>query len=41
VRTLASTKELLVVNAGDRPATSVVDGKTLDLGPYEVRWIGR
>jgi hypothetical protein len=41
VRTLASTEELLVVNAGDRPATSVVDGKTLDLGPYEVRWIGR
>jgi hypothetical protein len=41
VRTLASAKQLLVVNAGDQAAKSEVDGRALDLGPYEVRWIDR
>ncbi|MCW2915656.1 MAG: xylan 1,4-beta-xylosidase [Actinomycetia bacterium] len=41
VRTLASDKQLLVVNAGGQAAKSDVAGKTLDLGPYEVRWINK
>jgi Glycosyl hydrolases family 39 len=41
VRTLASAKELLVVNTSGQAATGDVDGKALNLGPYEVRWIGK
>jgi hypothetical protein len=41
VRTLASADQLLVVNAGGQTARSEIGGTTLELGPYEVRWIDR
>ncbi|MEV4438816.1 xylan 1,4-beta-xylosidase [Streptomyces sp. NPDC049577] len=40
VRALASGSTLLVVNTQDRGITAHVDGRTLDLGAYEVRWLG-
>ncbi|MEU2868247.1 xylan 1,4-beta-xylosidase [Streptomyces olivoreticuli] len=40
VRVLASDAAILVVNTQNRPLTATVDGHTLDLGPYDVRWLG-
>ncbi|MFE0043303.1 glycoside hydrolase family protein [Streptomyces albireticuli] len=39
VRALASEATALVVNTQDRPVTVTVDGRGVDLGPYEIRWL--
>ncbi|GAA0456462.1 hypothetical protein GCM10009544_18940 [Streptomyces stramineus] len=39
LRVLASDTALLVVNTRDEPVSARVDGRTVDLGPYEVRWL--
>ncbi|PHQ48457.1 xylan 1,4-beta-xylosidase [Streptomyces cinnamoneus] len=39
LRTLAAGDALLVVNTSDRGVTARVDGRTVDLGAYEARWL--
>lgn len=41
VRVLAQAEQMVVVNTMARPARTRIDGKALDLGPYEVKWLGR
>ncbi|MGW7055046.1 xylan 1,4-beta-xylosidase [Streptomyces sp. NPDC054887] len=41
VRVLADEEVVLVVNTLDRPVEAKTDGKSLDLRPYEVRWLPR
>ncbi|SDJ94354.1 xylan 1,4-beta-xylosidase [Streptomyces indicus] len=41
VRVLADDEALLVVNTVDRTTKVTVDGKRLELGPYEVHWARR
>lgn len=41
VRVLAQKNKAIVVNTADRAVRTAVGDKSLDLGPYEVRWIGR
>ncbi|GHF40731.1 hypothetical protein GCM10010218_22670 [Streptomyces mashuensis] len=39
VRVLAAGSTALAVNTQDRPVTAQVDGRALDLGAWEVRWL--
>ncbi|MCD0448250.1 xylan 1,4-beta-xylosidase [Actinocorallia sp. API 0066] len=41
VHTLASGTDLLIVNTSESPLTADVDGKSVDLKPYEIRWTNR
>ncbi|MFG2719255.1 xylan 1,4-beta-xylosidase [Streptomyces sp. NPDC048416] len=41
VRVLASAKDMLVVNTLDRPVDAEIDGRSLRLAAYEVRWLTR
>src|SRR5690606_4170306 len=41
VRVLAQPARMLVVNASAGRVRAQVDGRSLDLAPYEVRWISR
>lgn len=41
VRVLAQPKKMVVVNTQDESLTVDVDGKKVDLGPYEIRWLDR
>ncbi|MBV7695284.1 xylan 1,4-beta-xylosidase [Streptomyces sp. TRM70350] len=41
VRVLATDRTLLVVNTRDRTVSANVDGKRLDLGAYDVKWLKR
>ncbi|MFJ4471474.1 xylan 1,4-beta-xylosidase [Streptomyces sp. NPDC089424] len=41
VRVLATARTLLVVNTRDRAGAAEVDGRRLDLRPYEVKWVAR
>ncbi|MEK8170235.1 hypothetical protein NKH77_12220 [Streptomyces sp. M19] len=41
VRVLADDDTVLVVNTLDRPIKARVDGRTFDMGPYALRWLGR
>nr|WP_261989103.1 xylan 1,4-beta-xylosidase [Streptomyces sp. uw30] len=39
VRVLADDKAMLVVNTLDRPVKAEIDGRTVDLDGYQVRWL--
>jgi hypothetical protein len=39
VQVLGDKQQLLVVNTSASPATAVVNGNTLSLAGYEVRWV--
>ncbi|MGI5168793.1 xylan 1,4-beta-xylosidase [Spirillospora sp. CA-253888] len=39
VRVLAQPRRMVAVNTGGRPARSTINGRALDLGPYEIRWV--
>ncbi|MEW2356191.1 xylan 1,4-beta-xylosidase [Spirillospora sp. NPDC029432] len=41
VRVLAQARQMVVVNGSARPVRPRIDGKPLELGPYEVRWVAR
>ncbi|MCP2339905.1 GH39 family glycosyl hydrolase [Actinomadura rupiterrae] len=41
VRVLAQAHEMVIVNTSSRPVSAQVDGRGLDLAPYEVRWATR
>ncbi|WP_433327054.1 xylan 1,4-beta-xylosidase [Spirillospora sp. CA-294931] len=41
VRVLAQRGQMVTVNGTGRPVRTLIEGKALDLGPYEVKWIGR
>ncbi|MFD9562858.1 xylan 1,4-beta-xylosidase [Streptomyces sp. NPDC059994] len=41
IRVLASGKSVLVVNTLDRPVQARVDGRSVPLAAYEVRWLDR
>ncbi|MGP4003771.1 xylan 1,4-beta-xylosidase [Streptomyces sp. 8N706] len=41
VLVLADDRAVLVVNTRDRRIAAKVDGRSFDLGPYEVRWLAR
>ncbi|WP_372406154.1 xylan 1,4-beta-xylosidase [Streptomyces luteireticuli] len=41
IRALADDAAVLVVNTERRPVAARVDGQSLSLSPYEVRWLGR
>jgi len=41
VRVLAQQRELLMVNTTDEPVTTTVDGKKVELRPYQVKWSSR
>ncbi len=38
LRVLADRRTLMVVNTLDRPVRTTVDGRSLTLDPYEIRW---
>ncbi|MBO2450516.1 xylan 1,4-beta-xylosidase [Actinomadura barringtoniae] len=41
VRVLAQPRQMVVVNTTPGPARSQIEGRPVDLGPYEVKWISR
>jgi hypothetical protein len=41
VRVLAQQRQMVVVNTTPRAARTTIEGRTLDLGPYQVQWLAR
>jgi hypothetical protein len=41
VRVLAQDRRMVVVNGSNRAVRPTIDGKPLDLAPYEVKWVDR